>query len=266
MLLWLNSHICQELNIFLFAAVIGAFIFVWALLISIWWLYRLAKKRKNRELIKRNFFKQNGSLLLQQQLSLDHDSVKKTKIFTLKELERATDGFNEYKILGQGGQGTIYKGMLEYGSIVAVKRSKKMGGKRLEEFINEMIVLSQINHRNVVKLLGCCLETEVPLIVYEFIPNENLYRHLHVPHDDFLLSWERQLRIATEVVGALSYLHSEASILIYHQDIKSMNILIDEEYTAKISNFRTSRVVAINQTHLTTQVKGTFGYFDPEYF
>jgi len=142
--------------------------------------------------------------------------LKKTKIFTLKELERATDGFNEYKILGQGGQDTIYKGMLEDGSIIAVKRSEKVGGKRLEEFINEMIVLSQINHRNVVKLLGCFLETEVPLLVYEFIPNGNLYRHLHVPHGDFLLSWERRLRIATEVVGALSYLHSEASIPIYH--------------------------------------------------
>ena len=120
-----------------------------------------------------------------------------------------------------------------------------------------------------VKLLGCCLETEVPLIVYEFIPNKNLYRHLHVQNNDFSLSWERRLWIAIEVTEALSYLHSKASIQIYHRDIKStniLNILIDEEYIAKISYFGTSRAIAINQTHLTTQVKVTLGYFVSEYF
>ena len=120
-----------------------------------------------------------------------------------------------------------------------------------------------------VKLLGCCLETEVPLLVYEFIPNKNLYRHLHVQNNDFSLSWERRLWIAIEVTEALSYLHSKASIQIYHRDIKStniLNILIDEEYIAKISYFGTLRAIAINQTHLTTQVKVTLGYFVSEYF
>jgi serine/threonine protein kinase len=237
------------------------------MLAGISWLYKLAKKRKNIEL-KRKFFKRNGGLLLQQQLSSNHGSVQKTKIFTSKELETATDRFNENRILGQGGQGTVYKGMLEDGRIVAVKRSTIVGEEKLEEFINEVVILSQINHRNVVKLFGCCLETEVPLLVYEFISNGNLFQYLHnfYQNEDFILSWEMRLQIAIEVAGALSYLHSAASIPIYHRDIKSANILLDNKYRAKVSDFGSSRSMAIDQTHLTTNVQGTFGYLDPEYF
>ncbi|KAG6781555.1 hypothetical protein POTOM_014466 [Populus tomentosa] len=248
-------------------AVVAAIAGILSLLAGISWLYKLARKRKHKEL-KRKFFKRNGGLLLQQQLSSNHVSVQKTKIFTSKELERATDRFNENRILGQGGQGTVYKGMLEDGRIVAVKRSTIVGEEKLEEFINEVVILSQINHRNVVKLFGCCLETEVPLLVYEFISNGNLFQYLHnfYQNEDFILSWEMRLQIAIEVAGALSYLHSAASIPIFHRDIKSANILLDDKCRAKVSDFGSSRSVAIDQTHLTTNVQGTFGYLDPEYF
>ena len=146
-------------------AVLGAATGLLLLLVGIWRLYKLVKKRKNIEL-KKKFFKQNGGLLLQQQLSSSDGSIQKTKIFTSKELEKATDRFNDNRILGQGGQGTVYKGMLADGMIVAVKKSKIVDEEKLEEFINEVVILSQVNHRNVVKLLGCCLETEVPLLVY----------------------------------------------------------------------------------------------------
>ena len=120
--------------------------------------------------------------------------------------------------------------MLVDGRIVIVKKLKIVGDRKLEQFIKEFVILSQINHRNVVKLLGCFLEIEVPLLVYEFIPNGTLSKHIHGQNEKFPITWKMHLRIATEVVGALSYLHSTASVPIYHQDIKSNNILLDDKY------------------------------------
>ncbi|PIN23117.1 Serine/threonine protein kinase [Handroanthus impetiginosus] len=242
-------------------SVFGALI----LLLGSWKSTKAIKKRiKTNQ--KRKFFKHNGGLLLEQQLSSSDNGLHKTKLFSSKELAQATDRYNENRILGRGGQGTVYKGMLTDGRIVAVKKSKRVDEGDLEVFINEVVILSQINHRNIVKLLGCCLETEVPLLVYEFIPNCTLFQHIHDPNEGFPLSWEMRLRIARDVAGALSYLHFAASTPIYHRDIKSTNILLDDKYQAKVSDFGTSRSVAIDQTHFTTRILGTYGYLDPEYF
>ncbi|KAK8278130.1 hypothetical protein V6Z11_D09G019900 [Gossypium hirsutum] len=240
------------------------------LLLATWSLYK-ALKRKQKILLKQKYFKRNGGLLLQQHLSSNESNVEKIKLFTSKEMKKETDCYNENRILGQGGQGTVYKGMLIDGGIVAIMKSKMVEGqkfdeKKVEQFINEVIILSQINHRNVVKLLGCCLEAEVPVLVYDFIPNGTLYDLIHNQNEEFPLTWEMRLRIAIEIANALFYFHSAASTPIYHRDIKSSNILLDDKYRAKVSDFGTSRSVALEQTHLTTRVQGTFGYIDPEYF
>ncbi|XP_013584178.1 PREDICTED: wall-associated receptor kinase-like 18 [Brassica oleracea var. oleracea] len=236
-----------------------------ALVGGVWWLRKfLIKKRMEKR--KKKFFKRNGGLLLQQKLNTREGNVETTRIFSSRELKKATENFSENRVLGRGGQGTVYKGMLLDGRTVAVKKSKVVDEDKLQEFINEVVILSQINHRHVVKLLGCCLETEVPMLVYEFIVNGNLFKHIHEESDDYAMVWGMRLRVAVDVAGALSYLHSFATSPIYHRDVKSANILLDEKYRAKVADFGTSRSITIDQTHWTTVVSGTVGYVDPEYY
>ncbi|PNT61758.1 hypothetical protein BRADI_5g20365v3 [Brachypodium distachyon] len=228
-----------------------------------WSMKRREARRKRAEL-----FRKNGGLLLQQRFSAITSQGKDSsaKIFSAEELKTATNNYSESRVLGRGGYGTVYKGVLPDETVVAVKKSRVFDESQVEQFVNEITILSQIDHPNVVKLLGCCLETQVPLLVYEFIPNGTLFQHIHNRSPPHSLTWEDTLRIAAETAEALAYLHSTSSIPIIHRDIKSSNILLDENFVAKISDFGASRSVPFDQTHVTTLIQGTIGYLDPEYF
>ncbi|KAF8694862.1 hypothetical protein HU200_037961 [Digitaria exilis] len=187
-------------------------------------------ERRRLHQIKQRYFRQHGGLLLFEEMKSQQGVA--FKIFSEEELQQATNKFDEHQVLGHGGHGTVYKGVLKSYTEIAVKRCMTIDEQHKKEFGKEMLILSQINHKNIVKLLGCCLEVEVPMLVYEFIPNGTLFDLIHRNHTRHI-SLDTRLRIAYESAEALSYLHSCASPPILHGDVKSTNILLDGDYTAK---------------------------------
>ncbi|XP_019199640.1 PREDICTED: wall-associated receptor kinase 3-like [Ipomoea nil] len=256
----LPSIHANNVHMIALGAALGAIMLLMAICFSLYLAYRQRKSVQMRE----KFFRDNGGMILQQRIAQGGEFFGETRIFTAEELEKATNNYDQTTIIGQGF-GIVYRGHLLDGRIVAIKKAKMMDPTQVEQFINEVIVLSQISHRNIVKLYGCCLETEIPLLVYEFISNGTLSEHLHNKDKASALPWSTRLRIATETAKVLSYLHSVAYPPIIHRDVKSVNILLDEDFTARVSDFGASRLVPQDQTQLTTMVQGTFGYLDPEY-
>ncbi|RWW69134.1 hypothetical protein BHE74_00023292 [Ensete ventricosum] len=197
-------------------------------------------------------------------LNANNSGGRSAKHFTAREIKRATTNFAHDNLLGSGGFGDVFKGTLADGTPVAVKCAKLGNVKSTEQVLNEVRVLSQVNHRSLVRLLGCCVDLDQPLMVYEFIPNGTLFDHLHGLRP--LLPWRRRLAIAHQTAEGLAYLHSSAVPPIYHRDVKSSNILLDDKLNAKVSDFGLSRLAEPGLSHVSTCAQGTLGYLDPEYY
>ncbi|XP_039848749.1 receptor-like serine/threonine-protein kinase ALE2 isoform X7 [Panicum virgatum] len=191
------------------------------------------------------------------------------KTFSLAEMEKATQGFDESRIIGEGGFGRVYEGILEDGERVAIKVLKRDDQQGTREFLAEVEMLSRLHHRNLVKLIGICTEGHSLCLVYELVPNGSVESHLHGKGSDkgaARLDWDARLRIALGAARALAYLHEDSSPRVIHRDFKSSNILLEYDFTPKVSDFGLARTaLGEGNEHISTRVMGTFGYVAPEY-
>ncbi|GKC22786.1 G-type lectin S-receptor-like serine/threonine-protein kinase B120 [Tanacetum coccineum] len=187
-------------------------------------------------------------------------------LFSSSVLEIATNGFANKNKLGQGGFGPVHKGILPGGQEVAVKRLSKSSGQGLGEFKNEMILIAKLQHRNLVRLLGYCVEGEERMLVYEYMPNKSLDSFLFDATKKAELNWKTRFNIIEGIARGLLYLHRDSRLRIIHRDLKVSNILLDEEMNPKISDFGMARIFGGNQNEANTnRVVGTYGYMSPEY-
>ncbi|MED6136049.1 hypothetical protein PIB30_052356 [Stylosanthes scabra] len=190
-----------------------------------------------------------------------------TGLFTLKQIKAATKNFDAANKIGEGGFGSVYKGLLSDGTVIAVKQlsSKSKQGNR--EFVNEIGMISGLQHPNLVKLYGCCAEGNQLILIYEYMENNCLSRMLFGkdPERKVKLDWPTRKKICLGIARALAYLHEESRIKIIHRDIKTSNVLLDKDFNAKVSDFGLAKLNEDDKTHVSTRIAGTIGYMAPEY-
>eukprot|EP00261_Vitis_vinifera_P039829 XP_019081072.1 PREDICTED: putative receptor-like protein kinase At4g00960 [Vitis vinifera] len=186
--------------------------------------------------------------------------------FNFNTIKVATNNFSNGNTLGRGGFGDVYKGVLSNGQEIAVKRLSKKTDQGEPEFKNEVLLLAKLQHRNLIRLLGFCLDGEERLLIYEFLPNSSLDHFIFDPANRVCLDWERRHRIIKGIARGLLYLHEDSRLRIVHCDLKASNILLDEDMNPKISDFGMARLFSMDETHANaSRIAGTYGYMAPEY-
>ncbi|KAF8414026.1 hypothetical protein HHK36_002025 [Tetracentron sinense] len=187
-------------------------------------------------------------------------------LFDLDSIAAATNNFSIENKIGEGGFGPVYKGELPKGKEIAVKRLSQSSGQGLVEFKNEVILIAKLQHRNLVKLLGCCIQGEERMLVYEYMPNKSLDYFIFDQNRRKLLSWQKRFDIVMGIARGLLYLHQDSRLIIIHRDLKTSNILLDSEMIPKISDFGIARIFGGDHTEeKTKRIIGTYGYMSPEY-
>lgn len=186
--------------------------------------------------------------------------------FSFSSISAATNNFSPENKLGEGGFGPVYKGNLIDGHSVAVKRLSKRSGQGLEELRNETVLIAKLQHRNLVRIVGCCIEQDEKILIYEYLPNKSLDLFIFDPSKQFLLDWSRRVQIIEGIAQGLLYLHKHSRLRIVHRDLKASNILLDDEMNPKISDFGMARIFGEDELQANTnRIVGTYGYMSPEY-
>ncbi|KAL9245018.1 hypothetical protein vseg_018717 [Gypsophila vaccaria] len=186
--------------------------------------------------------------------------------FSLRELENATRGFSEDSVIGEGGYGVVYRGLLEDGSLVAVKNLLNNKGQAEKEFKVEVEAIGKVRHKNLVGLIGYCADGVQRMLVYEYVENGTLEQWLHGDVGTISpLTWDIRMKIAIGTAKGLAYLHEGLEPKVVHRDVKSSNILLDKNWNAKVSDFGLAKLLGSEASYVTTRVMGTFGYVSPEY-
>ncbi|XP_042431259.1 probable serine/threonine-protein kinase PBL21 [Zingiber officinale] len=194
-------------------------------------------------------------------------ATNSAKRFTLRQLTAATRNFKMANLIGEGGFGCVFKGTLESGQVVAIKQLNKDGTQGSQEFLVECLMLTMLHHPNLVSLIGYCAEEEEKLLIYEYMPQGSLEQHLFdLPPNKEPLDWNTRVKIAVGAAKGLTYLHNVVNPPVIYRDLKSANILLDDEFNPKLSDFGLAKLGPVgDNTHVSTRVMGTFGYCAPDY-
>ncbi|XP_060193861.1 G-type lectin S-receptor-like serine/threonine-protein kinase At1g11330 [Lycium barbarum] len=246
---------------------VGSIIFAIVGYISYKYLAKRRGRKRKRELLLTeslpNFYKE--SIVTE---NINQAKFEELLIYNFDILANATEDFHLSSKLGQGGFGPVYKGKLPDGQEIAVKRLSQSSGQGLEEFMNEVVVISKLQHRNLVRLFGCCIERGEKMLVYEYMPKRSLDAYLFgsQQQEEEFLDWSKRVSIIEGIGRGLLYLHRDSRLRIIHRDLKTSNILLDEYLNPKISDFGMARIFPGNQDQANTnRVVGTYGYMAPEY-
>ncbi|XP_052206368.1 G-type lectin S-receptor-like serine/threonine-protein kinase At4g27290 isoform X4 [Diospyros lotus] len=220
-------------------------------------------KKKHRQLERTGIMSHGSS---HTETSKSHKEDLQLPSFDLTTIVDATDNFSLHNKLGEGGFGPVYKGVLEGGQEIAVKRLSSSSRQGPDEFKNEVIYIAKLQHRNLVKLLGCCIQGEEKMLIYEYLSNKSLNLFIFDETLSKLLDWPKRFHIINGIARGLVYLHQDSRLRIIHRDLKASNILLDIDMTPKISDFGMARSFGANETEANTnRVVGTYGYMSPEY-
>ncbi|XP_059652124.1 leucine-rich repeat receptor protein kinase HPCA1-like isoform X2 [Cornus florida] len=248
--------------------IIGA---VLVLLLLFAGVYAFKQKKRAERATKRNdtFDKEKTKILFELGVPtkyMDNKKGHELQVFDFQSIVVATNNFSDTNKLGEGGFGSVYKGNFPDGEVIAIKRLSRSSGQGLVEFKNEILLIVKLQHNNLVRLLGCCIEGEEKLLIYEYMPNQSLDSFLFDPNKKSSLDWKKRVAIIEGIAQGLLYLHKYSRLKIIHRDLKASNVLLDEKMNPKISDFGMARIFGENESEANTKrIVGTYGYMSPEY-